>query len=168
MPAAAAAKLADSVASTTHPFQENRGQLPADIAYRVRTKELSGAIDKRGVLIVSPDTAGAKPVSFRLLSSRAPRDVTAKGPADHRLNFIGAKDLRATDVRSFERVAFQSVYPGIDLEYHASDAKLEFDYVVAAGADPTQIALSIEDGDVSLSDAGDLRITSGSRELRQR
>ena len=58
--------------------------------------------------------------------------------------FIGndSKNWR-TDVPSYARVKYSDVYPGIDLVFYGNQRKLEYDYVIAPGADPKAIALDI-------------------------
>src|SRR5215208_1106254 len=57
--------------------------------------------------------------------------------------FIGSDPEKwRTDVPLYARVQYKSVYPGIDLVYYGNQRELEYDFVVAAGADPAQIRLS--------------------------
>ncbi len=46
-------------------------------------------------------------------------------------------------VSSYARVAFHDVYRGVDLYYHGNAGRLEYDFVVAPGADPRAIGLDI-------------------------
>ena len=72
--------------------------------------------------------------------------------------FIGtARDGWHTAVPAFRRVSVAQLYPGIDLIYHGDRQVLEYDFRVAPGADPTQIALQFTGADgISLNDQGDL------------
>ncbi len=47
-----------------------------------------------------------------------------------------------TDVPTFGRVNYKDVYPGIDMTYYGNQRQLEYDFVVAPGADSRQIALA--------------------------
>ena len=59
-----------------------------------------------------------------------------------------------TNVPTYARVAYQGVYPGIDLVYYGNQGRLEEDYVVAPGADVSRIHIAV-DGAQGLSlDAG--------------
>src|SRR5713226_4438228 len=44
-----------------------------------------------------------------------------------------------TDVPTYSRVRFNEVYPGINVTYYGNQHQLEYDFEVAAGADPRQI-----------------------------
>jgi hypothetical protein len=49
-----------------------------------------------------------------------------------------------TDVSTYEKVRYNDVYPGVDLVYYGNqEGRLEHDFIVAPGADPKQIAISI-------------------------
>ena len=60
-------------------------------------------------------------------------------------------------VPSFARVAYRDVYPGVDLVYHDESGEVEYDFVVAPGADPSAIQLDLSgQRSLSLDAAGDL------------
>ncbi len=70
-------------------------------------------------------------------------------------------------VSHHDSVRFIDVYPGIDLVYRLRGSRIEYDFLLDAGADPGQIALEIIGADdVELTD-GNLIATTGSGELRQ-
>ena len=55
---------------------------------------------------------------------------------------------------------YRDVWDGIDIEWYESNGKLEFDFVVQPGADPSQIRMSCDglDGELSLSDNPDMSL----------
>jgi len=58
--------------------------------------------------------------------------------------FIGNDPKKwLTNVPTYKTVRYKSVYPGVDVVYHGNQGKLEYDFVVAPGADPRAIALKI-------------------------
>src|SRR5580698_3077025 len=68
-----------------------------------------------------------------------------------------------TDIPSYEAVRYRGVYPGVDVLFCGRQQRLEYDFIVAPGADPKAIALSIagarklalnKQGDVLMSFAG--------------
>jgi hypothetical protein len=50
-------------------------------------------------------------------------------------------------VANYDKVKYADVYPGIDLIYYGNQQQLEFDFVVAAGADPSRIRLDFQGAD---------------------
>jgi hypothetical protein len=59
--------------------------------------------------------------------------------------FIGKDSSRwLTNVPTYGKVGFKNVYAGIDVFYYGTQGRLEYDFVVAPGADPKRIALALE------------------------
>jgi hypothetical protein len=46
------------------------------------------------------------------------------------------------DVPNYAKVKVQNVYPGVDLVYYGDQRHLEYDFLIANGADPSRIRLS--------------------------
>ncbi len=76
--------------------------------------------------------------------------------------FIGNDPSRwRSGVPSYDKVRAAGVYPGIDVVYHGHERKLEYDFVVAPGADPGRIRLSFEGADkLTIDAAGNLLIST--------
>ena len=58
------------------------------------------------------------------------------------------------DVESFERVRATRIYEGIDVEYYGRNRQLEYDFLVAPGADPSQIVMAFTGVDCMSIDRG--------------
>ena len=83
--------------------------------------------------------------------------------------FIGNNPkMWRTNVPSYARVKYEDVYPGVDLVYYGNQRQLEYDFVVAPGADPTQIKLSFAGTVGTRIDgaSGDLVVKVGEKEVR--
>ncbi len=62
-----------------------------------------------------------------------------------------------TGVANYGKVEYQDVYPGINLVYYGNQRQLEYDWVVAPGADPSVITLGFQGADgMALDAAGNL------------
>ncbi len=61
--------------------------------------------------------------------------------------FIGNTQKWLTNIPHYARVHYQKVYRGVDLVYSANRRQLEYEFIVAAGADPEVIRLGFEDLD---------------------
>jgi len=85
--------------------------------------------------------------------------------------FIGDDPTKwRTGVPHFSRVRYEDIYPGIDLVYYGTDERqLEYDFVVAAGADPRAIHFRVEGADrLRLDDDGDLVLSIPGQEMTLR
>jgi uncharacterized repeat protein (TIGR01451 family) len=56
-------------------------------------------------------------------------------------------------IPNYARVRYHQVYPGIDVVYYGNQGRLEYDFVVAPGAQPQQIGLVIEGAEKLATDA---------------
>ena len=62
-----------------------------------------------------------------------------------------------TDVPTYAQVKYQGLYPGVDLVFYGNQRHLEYDFVVAPGANPKSIALNIEGAQkLGINSRGDL------------
>lgn len=85
--------------------------------------------------------------------------------------FIGNNpDKWRTNIPTYAKVTYQNVYPGVDLVYYGNQRQLEYDFIVAPGADPNLIALGFDDTErAEIDEEGDLvlRIAGGEIRLRK-
>ena len=83
-------------------------------------------------------------------------------------NFIGSDPSKwHHDIPQFARVQYQAVYPGVDLVYYGTEGQLEYDFRVASGADPSQIALNFTGASARIdADAGDLVLSTANGDVR--
>ena len=81
--------------------------------------------------------------------------------------FVGKQVL--TDIAQYARIRMKAVYPGIDLVYYGNRRNLEFDFILAPGADPAQIRLAFDGAEqVTLTAMGDLVLRTSLGEVIQR
>jgi hypothetical protein len=86
------------------------------------------------------------------------------------VNYLLGDDptLWRTDVPTYARVRYTSVYSGIDLLYYGKGPKLEYDFVVSPGAAPEQITLGYLGAEsLELDPAGDLLVRLPGGTVRQ-
>jgi uncharacterized protein (TIGR03437 family) len=76
--------------------------------------------------------------------------------------FIGNNPSKwRTNVSNYGRVALRGVYPGIDLIFYGNQGQLEYDWIVAPGADPKQIRVKWEGAtQVTKNASGDLVLSA--------
>jgi hypothetical protein len=84
--------------------------------------------------------------------------------------FIGNNSANwHTNVSTYGKVRFIQVYPGIDLVYYGNQRQLEYDFVVAPGADTSRIRLAIQGASkVFLDRDGDAVLHSKDGEIHLR
>jgi hypothetical protein len=148
-------------------FEVNQGQSDERVKFLSRGKGYS--------LFLTPAEAvlrlrGTSVVRMRLLGSNPHPELTGLDPLPGKSNyFIGSDPTRwQRDVPSYARVKYAGVYPGIDLVYYGNQRELEYDLVVAPGADPRRITLAF-DGvrKLSLDPSGRLVLETSEGDLVQ-
>ncbi len=82
--------------------------------------------------------------------------------------FLGARPEQwKTNVPGFRRIRRRNLYPGVDAILYGSGKRLEYDFIVAPGADPTLIRLRFDGArTVRIDSSGDLLIDTGAGPVR--
>ncbi|MGA2629894.1 MAG: SBBP repeat-containing protein, partial [Terriglobia bacterium] len=146
-------------------FEANAGQLAAEVRFVSRGMSHTLFLTPNEAVLALPGRPiGAQgPESFSRL---APQIQHSEG-AVARLRLVGANaspEIIGTDllpgksnylvgndpkqwrkgIDQYARVRYKDVYPGIDWVYYGNEGQLEYDLVVAPGADPDRITLAME------------------------
>jgi hypothetical protein len=93
-----------------------------------------------------------QPLSFlclKLLRANPAANVIGVSELPGKSNYLTGNDPKKwrTNVPTYGRVRYENIYPGVDLVYYGKKGgQLEYDFVVAPGADPRVIALAIDAG----------------------
>jgi hypothetical protein len=125
----------------------------------------------------APSTQHLEPAVLRmkLVGSNPKARITGLDELPGRSNYFLGNDPQKwrTNVPNYARVKYEGVYAGIDLLYYGNQGRLEYDFVVAPGADPRAIALAVETGNPKLENRnakldanGDLVISTDAGEVR--
>ncbi|MCC6625925.1 MAG: SBBP repeat-containing protein [Chloroflexi bacterium] len=160
-------------------FEPNYGQADPAIWFLARGAGASFALRATDLVMTlagqQPAADAAAVAADRLAMHLVGANPTPAATGQDRLTgvvhyLIGADPTRwQTDVPTFARVHYQSVYPGVDVVYYGSQRQLEYDFVIAPGADPGQIQLRFTGASaLRLSDDGDLLLATAAGEVRHR
>ena len=158
-------------------FEPNRGQSRAGVQFLSRgrgyalflTPEESVLVLRRG----ASQKEAASTATLRMKLSGASKSPTLRGddPLRSVSNYLIGSDPKKwrRSVPNFQKVRYQGVYRGIDLVYYGSNGSLEYDFELAPGANPNQIALAIEGAESATIDrSGDLVLQFAGGEVRWR
>jgi len=110
---------------------------------------------------------GTKPDVVRMKLAGVAATLSAKAAGEDELpgkvNYFFGNDPTKwhTNLPTYKRVRYASVYPGVDLVYYGNQRQLEYDFIVAPHADPRLIQLRFSGAvKLSLTSAGDLTVIS--------
>lgn len=161
--AAVASTAGRSVSSSPY-FEGNKGQAANDTRFVARGLHYQVALKSRGFAVSAP---GSRELSIEFAGSM-PASVEGTDRLPGRINYFMGSDSREwiSGVPTFARVTYREVYPGTDVVVYATERKLEYDFVLAPGADPNQVALRIHGARTRLDHRGAVIIESDRHEMR--
>src|SRR5713101_2379850 len=108
-------------------------------------------------------------VRLGLVGANPDPGVVGLEPLSGKANYFTGNDPQKwrTGIPTYAKVRYRDVYPGVDVVYYGAQQQLEYDFVVAPGADPTRIRLAVTGAEaLSVDAAGDLVLQTASGALR--
>lgn len=151
-------------------FEPNLGQAGPEVRYLARGPGYALFLDARGAEFVLASADARTRVRLNLVGSLAPVEIVATEKLPGLAHYLIGNDRARwrRHVPGFARVAVRNVYPGIDLVYYGNQRRLEYDFLIAPGADPHAIRLQFEGVTAIRTDAaGDLLLETAAGLLRQ-
>ena len=109
------------------------------------------------VVVLTRNSGKSAAIRMKLLGAKDSR-VVPTDPLPGTVNsFIGNDPSKwRTDIPTFSKVKYEGIYSGVDLIYYGNQQQLEYDFVVAPGADPQAIRFAVSGAKVRLDASGDL------------
>ncbi len=145
-------------------FEPNRGQaLPgADYVARTRGYAISFTAGR------AEFRSHGSRLATVLVGARTNARAEAEAPLPGVVNYLRKDDRSLTGIPTYARVRYRGIYRGVDVVYYGNQGSLEYDFLVAAGADPGRIRLRyVGARGLRVDSAGDLLIQTASGEIRQ-
>src|SRR5215213_2726468 len=105
---------------------------------------------------------------LKMLGANATPKAEGQEELPGKVNYFTGNDPQQwrRNVPTYKRVLFKEVYPGIDLVYYGNQRELEYDLVVAPGANPKVIRFSVAGADqVRLDQTGRLLLSLNHGEI---
>lgn len=145
-------------------FEANAGQTDPAVRFLARGRSYTLFLTDREAVLDLASTA----VRMRFVGASAAPRLVAEEPLPGRSHYLIGRDAAAwhTGVPTFGRVVYRDLYPGVDLVLRDAAGRLEYDFVVAPGADPGAIRIAFAGADtLALDAAGDLQIAASGETL---
>ena len=84
-------------------------------------------------------------VRMRLVGANPAPQVVGQDALPGKAHYLtGPASTWRTQIPTYARVRYHEVYAGIDLVYYGNQRQLEYDFVLAPGADPSTITLAFQ------------------------
>jgi hypothetical protein len=147
-------------------FEANQGQYDAAVRYAARAAGYRVYLKDSG-----PELAlGSERIAIRLLDANPAAPIQPLNAMDVRTNYmLGDRSRWHTGVANYSRVRYQDVYRGIDVVYYGSENRLEYDFLLEAGADPSLIRMRFDGArNLSVTPAGEVAFDTAGGRLEQK
>jgi hypothetical protein len=151
-------------------FVENRGQWPGEALFAAQLGHGIAAFVHPAAIRLR--VGGERPADVTLSFEGASPAATIAGEdrRDGVFNFFVGNDRRRwrSNVAAFGAVRYRELYPGVDLRLLQRDGRLEYDILLAPGADLEQVVIQTEGSEeVSIGPDGALTLQTAAGPLRQ-
>ncbi len=106
----------------------------------------------------TPEAASADTVSMSLIGASPKASAVGLARQPGVVSYFIGNDPKnwRSGIPTYGKVEYPRIYPGVDLVFYGNQRQLEYDFVVAPGADPTPIAWRIEGATAILDPQGNL------------
>src|SRR5579885_3821844 len=118
-------------------FEPNQGQTDARVRYLSHGPGYTFFLTSTEI-VLAPRQDARGPVRLRLLNGNPEPRLEALDRLPGVSNYFLGNDPAKwrTDIPTYKRIALREIYPGIDAVFYGNQRQLEYDLVVAPGADP--------------------------------
>lgn len=166
-------------------FEENRGQAdravkflsrgpnyallltPSEAVLSLRSEKPADA-DSEAATTRKPETQSAV-LRMKLVGANQSPKIFGRDQLTGKSNYLVGDEAKwHTNITNYAKVQYDQVYPGIDLVYYGNQRRLEYDLVVAPGADTKAIRLNFDGADeMNVEADGSLRFKLKGGEVTQ-
>jgi hypothetical protein len=167
-------------------FEANQGQTDPQVKYMARGKgytafltadetvfamqasRANAGITGNGALLSAQKTDTAPTgetaaIRMKLVGANENAPIAAENELPGHSNYFIGNDRSKwhAGVKQYARVSYKQVYPGVNLAFHGQQKQLEFDFIVAPGADPKSIRFDVDGAKkISTDSTGNLVLSS--------
>ncbi len=160
-------KVEESYGKLPLSFEPNHGQAHRNVKYLSRGTGY--------LLLLSANQAtlsmGSEQLRMKLENGNQRAQLSPEAQLEGVSNYLVGSERGKwqTNVPNYGRVRVDEVYPNIDVVYYGSDQqRLEYDFIVKPGADPSMIGLNFEGAkSILLDDKGNLTLRMTNSEIIQ-
>ena len=130
-------------------FEENQGQADPRVGYTFRGRGMNLFLTDEQAVIVLADGAPKRTIVRLELSGSCRTKPVGRRALPATTNYFLGRDPEKwrTHVPTYAEVAYVNAYDGIDWVFRGNGSQLEFDFLVAPGADVRNIRLHISGAD---------------------
>jgi uncharacterized protein (TIGR03437 family) len=156
-------------------FEANRGQTDTSVKFLSRGDGYALFLTSQGAVFTLRPRNGVKApgpvVRMELKGANRRTQLTGADKLEGVTNYYIGNDAKKwrTGIATYGKVKYQGIYPGIDAVFYGNQRQLEYDFVVAPGADPKRISLGLTGAKPRLDAGGNvvLKLVDGDLALKK-
>ena len=143
------ARIANRFAKLPLSFERNAGQTDQSVKFLSHGPGYDLFLTATETVLNLRHPNGAREPSvlrLKMIGANADPHVEGRDELPGKVNYFVGNDTEKwrRNVPTYRKVHYTNVYPGIDLVYYGNQRELEYDFVVAAGANPRLIKFSVD------------------------
>ena len=146
-------------------FESNQGQTDTRVNFLSRGSGYTLFLTPNEAVLSLKQASSEDVLRMQLVGANPTAQVAGRDQQSGTSNYLLGNDPSQwhTDIANYGRVEYRNVYAGIDIVYYGNQRQLEYDFIVAPGADPASIRLAFDGAErISLDAEGNLVLhTSG-------
>lgn len=107
---------------------------------------------------------------MRLIGAQPASSIAGEGELPGKINYFIGNDPSKwrTNVPAYAKVRYRDVYRGIDLVYYGNQRQLEYDFILAPGANPGDVQVRFDEArNIRIDHRGDLILSVAGGKIRQ-
>jgi uncharacterized protein (TIGR03437 family) len=146
-------------------FEPNQGQAASAVQFVSRGSGYALFLTKGEVVLnlerqAPPSGAAAETLRMSLIGANPKARAVGLAPQAGVVNYFIGNDPKRwrSGIPTYGKVEYPQIYPGVDLVFYGNQRQLEYDFVVAPGADPSRIAWRIDGARASVDAQGNLTL----------
>ncbi|MBC7378289.1 MAG: SBBP repeat-containing protein, partial [Burkholderiaceae bacterium] len=130
-------------ASELH-FEANVGQAAAAVDFLARGSGYDIALSHGSAQLSLTAGEAVQTITLTLAGAKTDAAADPQGLLAGKSNYLLGNDSAAwhTGIANYQSVVYHQVYDGVDVRYYGTQRQLEYDFIVAPGADAAQIRLA--------------------------
>lgn len=149
-------------------FEPNQGQADPEVKYLARGRGYQVLLTgSEAVLNLRQSSA----LRLKLDGARPAGQIIGLNQLPGKTNYFIGSDPATwrINIPNYSRVEYRDVYSGVSLAFYGTQQSLEYDFIVAPGADPHSISMSVEGADkIGLDAQGDMELHIDGEVIYQR
>jgi len=186
-------KIADHYGKLGLSFEPNEGQTDQQVKFlshgsgydvfltgtgavlTLRTPQTQSSEKSKGPVsgsnVSSVPVQQASVLSLKMLGANAATRVEGQDELPGKVNYLIGNDPEKwrINIPTYRKVNYTGIYPGVDMVYYGNQEELEYDFVIAPGANPEVLRFCLEGSErLKLDGSGDLLIGVNHKELKLR